>query len=146
MSFSQRPEVLVLSAILVPFMGALLIPLFHRVPNLREAVTLATAGALFLTVLGLLGLVLAGARPEALHIEVVPGLALAFKVEPLGMLFAVVASALWIVNSIYSIGYMRATTSHGRPPTMSVLRSRWAAPSASPLPRTCSRCSCSMKG
>jgi multicomponent Na+:H+ antiporter subunit D len=107
MSFSQRPDVLVLAAILVPFMGALLIPLFHRVPNLREAVTLATAGALFLTVLGLLGLVLAGARPEALHIAVVPGLALAFKVEPLGMLFAVVASALWIVNSIYSIGYMR---------------------------------------
>ena len=37
----------------------------------------------------------------------VPGLALAFKVEPLGMLFALVASTLWIVNSIYSIGYMR---------------------------------------
>ena len=37
-----------------------------------------------------------------------PGLALAFKVEPLGMLFALVASSLWIVNSIYSIGYMRA--------------------------------------
>ena len=66
--------------------------MFHRVPNLREAVTLATAGALFLTVLGLLGPVLAGARPEALNIEVVPGLALAFKVEPLGMLFALVAS------------------------------------------------------
>ena len=57
--------------------------------------------------LGLLGPVFAGARPEALNIEVVPGLALAFKVEPLGMLFALVASGLWIVNSIYSIGYMR---------------------------------------
>ena len=104
---SHPPEVLVLAAVLIPFIGALLIPVFHRVPNLREAVTLATAGALFLTVLGLLGPVLAGARPEALNIEVVPGLALAFKVEPLGMLFALVASALWIVNSIYSIGYMR---------------------------------------
>ena len=104
---SYPPEVLVLAAVLIPFIGALLIPLFHRVPNLREAVTLATAGALFLTVLGLLGPVLAGARPEALNIEVVPGLALAFKVEPLGMLFALVASGLWIVTSIYSIGYMR---------------------------------------
>ena len=37
-----------------------------------------------------------------------PGLTIAFKVEPLGMLFALVASSLWIVNSIYSIGYMRA--------------------------------------
>jgi multicomponent Na+:H+ antiporter subunit D len=49
-----------------------------------------------------------GARPEAHIIDVAPGLALAFKVEPLGMLFALVASSLWIVNSIYSIGYMRA--------------------------------------
>jgi multicomponent Na+:H+ antiporter subunit D len=101
-------EALVLAAVLIPFVGAALIPLFHRLPNVREAVTLATAGALFLIVLGLLGPVLAGARPEALDIHVVPGLAVAFKVEPLGLLFALVASTLWIVNSIYSIGYMRA--------------------------------------
>ena len=107
MMLSHPPEALVLAAVLIPFIGALLIPMFHRVPNLREAVTLATAGALFIAVLGLLGPVFAGARPEALNIEVVPGLALAFKVEPLGMLFALVASVLWIVNSIYSIGYMR---------------------------------------
>ena len=77
-------------------------------PNLREAVTLVTAGALCLAVFALLGPVLGGARPEAHIIDVAPGLALAFKVEPLGMLFALVASSLWIVNSIYSIGYMRA--------------------------------------
>ncbi|HJZ43137.1 MAG TPA: proton-conducting transporter membrane subunit, partial [Hyphomicrobiaceae bacterium] len=107
MMLSHPPEALVLAAVLIPFIGALLLPIFHQLPNLREAVTLATAGALFLTVLGLLGPVLAGARPEALNIVVVPGLALAFKLEPLGMLFALVASVLWIVNSIYSIGYMR---------------------------------------
>jgi multicomponent Na+:H+ antiporter subunit D len=39
--------------------------------------------------------------------EVMPGLSIAFSVEPLGMLFAALASGLWIVNSIYSIGYMR---------------------------------------
>jgi multicomponent Na+:H+ antiporter subunit D len=107
MMLARSAESLVLAAVVIPFVGAALIPLFHRLPNLREAVTLATAGALFLTVLSLLGPVLAGARPEALNLEVVPGLALAFKVEPLGMLFALVASGLWIVNSIYSIGYMR---------------------------------------
>jgi multicomponent Na+:H+ antiporter subunit D len=36
-----------------------------------------------------------------------PGIAFGFRVEPLGMLFALVASGLWIVNSVYSIGYMR---------------------------------------
>ena len=56
----------------------------------------------------LLGPVLAGARPERAYPRVVPGFALAFTVEPLGMLFALVAGSLWIVNSIYSIGYMRA--------------------------------------
>ena len=48
MTLSYPPEALVLAAVLIPFIGALLIPVFHRVPNLREAVTLATAGALFL--------------------------------------------------------------------------------------------------
>ena len=101
------PEHLVLAALVIPFAGAALIPVFDRRPNLRETVTLLTALALFGAVLGLLPPILAGARPEALNLEVVPGLALAFKVEPLGLLFAVVASALWIVTSIYSIGYMR---------------------------------------
>ena len=101
-------EGLILAAVLVPFIGALVIPFFHRQPNIREAVTLATAGLLCLVAFALLAPVLDGARPELLLIEVLPGLELAFKVEPLGMLFALVASSLWIVNSIYSIGYMRA--------------------------------------
>ncbi len=37
-----------------------------------------------------------------------PGLPIAFLVEPLGLLFALIASFLWIINSLYSIGYMRA--------------------------------------
>ncbi len=39
--------------------------------------------------------------------EVLPGLDLAFNVEPLGLLFAIVASGLWMVTHIYGIGYMR---------------------------------------
>jgi multicomponent Na+:H+ antiporter subunit D len=101
-------ESLVIMALVLPFLGALAIPLFDRYPDRREAVTLVTAVALAMAVFGLLPSVLGGARPEAGGLEVAPGLALAFKVEPLGMLFALVASSLWIVNSIYSIGYMRA--------------------------------------
>lgn len=40
-------------------------------------------------------------------LTIVDGVDIAFSVEPLGMLFALIASGLWIVNSIYSIGYMR---------------------------------------
>ncbi|MDQ2081309.1 proton-conducting transporter membrane subunit [Xanthobacteraceae bacterium Astr-EGSB] len=103
----MAPETLITLAILTPLVGALVIPLFHDRPNLRETVTLVTAGTLLLIVVNLLGPVLAGGRPEVTFVEVVPGLSLAFKVEPLGMLFSLVASSLWILNSIYSIGYMR---------------------------------------
>ncbi len=56
---------------------------------------------------GLLPPVLAGGRPAVALVELLPGLPIAFEVEPLGMLFALIASGLWIVNSLYSIGYMR---------------------------------------
>jgi multicomponent Na+:H+ antiporter subunit D len=84
-----------------------LIAAARRLPDLREAVTLATAALLFLLVVMVTPGVLAGARPEVQVAQVMPGVALAFRVEPLGMLFALVASGLWIVNSLYSIGYMR---------------------------------------
>jgi multicomponent Na+:H+ antiporter subunit D len=101
-------ENLVLLALFAPLVGALLIPLFGKQPNLRETVTLITAVILCATVFGLLGPVLDGARPEATLVEITPALVLALKVEPLGMMFALLASILWIINSIYSIGYMRA--------------------------------------
>jgi len=95
-------------ALAVPAAGAVLIAASGRWPNLRETVTLATAAALFAVVAGLVPGVLAGERPAATLLAMLPGLALELRVEPLGMLFALVASGLWIVNSIYSIGYMRA--------------------------------------
>ena len=100
-------EALILAAIVVPLAGALMVAVSGRWPNLREAATLTAAAGLFLTVLAILPPVLAGGRPAVSLITVLPGLVLAFRVEPLGMLFALVASFLWIVNSLYSIGYMR---------------------------------------
>jgi multicomponent Na+:H+ antiporter subunit D len=98
---------LISAALLVPVLGAGLIAASHRYPNIRESVTLVTSGLLLLSVIGLLQPVLSGARPRLAVLEVMPGLELAFEVEPLGMLFALVASGLWIVSSVYSIGYMR---------------------------------------
>ncbi|MBI2312324.1 MAG: monovalent cation/H+ antiporter subunit D family protein [Betaproteobacteria bacterium] len=94
-------------AIAVPLAGSALIAATGKVPNLREAVTLVTALVLVSVVASIVPDVLAGARPQAVLTEVLPELALRLEVEPLGMMFALVASSLWIVNSIYSIGYMR---------------------------------------
>lgn len=96
----------------LPLIGAVLIALAGSRPNLREAMTLGTAVLLAAVVFTLLQDVLAGGRPEVFLIEVAPGLPLALSVEPLGMLFACVASGLWIVNSLYSIGYMRGNHEH----------------------------------
>jgi multicomponent Na+:H+ antiporter subunit D len=102
------PQALIVATLLVPVGGAVLMVLAGRWPNVREAVTLVTAGILLLCTLAVLPGVLAGARPGIRLTQVVPGLELAFEVEPLGMLFALIAAGLWIVNSLYSIGYMRA--------------------------------------
>jgi len=101
------PASLIAITLAVPVIGAVLIAACHRFPDLREAVTLVTSALLFACVAALLPQVLDGARPALHLIEVLPGLALAFRIEPLGMLFALVASGLWTVNSLYSIGYMR---------------------------------------
>ena len=101
------PSQAMLAALLVPSLGAVLIALSGRRPNLRETVTMVSAALLLGCVLSVLPAVLAGGRPSLHLVDVLPGLSLALQVEPLGMLFALVASGLWIVNSIYSIGYMR---------------------------------------
>ena len=49
-----------------------------------------------------------GARPAVVLAPLVPGVALKLTVEPLGLLFAMVAGFLWPVTSLYAIGYMRA--------------------------------------
>jgi multicomponent Na+:H+ antiporter subunit D len=98
---------LIFAALAVPLLGSVVIALCHRQPNLRESMTLVTSALLFVCVASLLPAVLAEGRPRAHLFELMPGLPIAFEVEPLGMLFALVGSTLWIVNSIYSIGYMR---------------------------------------
>jgi multicomponent Na+:H+ antiporter subunit D len=103
----SAPDLIILSLTL-PLLGAVGIALAGRInANLREGVTLVTAGALIWAVWSLIPELMAGERPALSLLEVVPGIEIAFRIEPLGMLFAALASGLWIVNSVYSIGYMR---------------------------------------
>jgi multicomponent Na+:H+ antiporter subunit D len=95
-------------SIAVPLLGAVLVAITGRWPNLREAVTLLTGALLLLVVATLVPAVLADGRPAVTLVEMLPGLPISLSAEPLGMLFALVAASLWIVTSIYAIGYMRA--------------------------------------
>ncbi|MFP6603931.1 MAG: monovalent cation/H+ antiporter subunit D family protein, partial [Pirellulaceae bacterium] len=94
--------------LLLPLIAVVFTALFDKRPNVREMFTLAFGVALLWVVASLAPGVFAGSRPEwTLPLTMIGGLPLAFKVEPLGMLFALVASGLWIATSCYSIGYMR---------------------------------------
>ena len=103
----MRPETAMLWSLAAPMVGALLIVLTGRHPNLRECVSLATSILLFIFVFSILDDVAAGERPVVTLLELMPGLGVSFTAEPLGALFAAVASGLWILTSVYSIGYMR---------------------------------------
>lgn len=101
------PDDLIVLALLIPLLTAAGIFLASPWPNLREGITLLGSALLFITVASLLPDVLDGARPILTLAEILPGLTLSFTVEPLGMLFAMVAATLWPINSLYSFGYMR---------------------------------------
>jgi len=100
-------DMLIYAALGLPLLTAFGIFLMSGVPNLRESVTIVGAAALFATAIMLAIGVANGSPAELVLGDAAPGLTFAFKLEPLGALFAMVASGLWIVNSFYSIGYMR---------------------------------------
>ena len=93
---------------LLPLLAVAAIVAARRHPDLREACSLAAALALFVVCCLLYARLEQGEVLEAHWFELLPGLAVAFHVERLGMLFSLIASALWFVTILYAIGYMRA--------------------------------------
>ncbi len=93
--------------LIIPLIAAVLIPIVGKKPNIREAVTLIAAFALLANVIYLIQIVADGARPE-LHLGTFAGrFEIKFVLEPLGAVFAAIASSLWILNTLFTIGYMR---------------------------------------
>lgn len=100
-------ELLIQLSLGLPLVAVVLIFLCGKIPNLREACTIVVSIALFVVTVLLAMRVDAGDRPTWFIGEMVPGFTIEFAIEPLGMLFALVASGLWILTTIYAIGYMR---------------------------------------
>ncbi|GAA0408079.1 proton-conducting transporter membrane subunit [Cocleimonas flava] len=101
------PNDLIVLALCIPLFTAAGIFLADKNPNVREGITLVGSVLLFITIVALTPHILDGERPNLKLIEILPGLEISFTVEPLGMIFALVAATLWPINSLYSIGYMR---------------------------------------
>lgn len=94
---------MVLPLLLVP-----VILLFRNQPNLREAASIGVGISLFVLNCQIMMLFESGTDVSVTWFTLFPNLDIAFKVEPLGIVFALVASALWPLTTLYASGYMRA--------------------------------------
>ena len=93
---------------LVPLLAAFGVVAARANPNLREGVSIGAGVILFLLVAGLAATIDWESPPTLVIATPVVGVPLALTPEPLGMLFALVASLLWPITTVYAVGYMRA--------------------------------------
>ena len=101
-------------AISISLVAAFLIWQSKKNPNLRESWTLGAGVLKFLIVASMLPVVLRGDIIEYNFWTFLPGIDIKFRVDPFGIFFALTASFLWILTSLYSIGYMRSLKEHAQ--------------------------------
>ena len=101
-------------ALTVSAIAALLIVYARHSPNLRESFSIGAGIIKFLIVLSMAPAVLAGGVIEFTLVTLLPGISISFRADALGLLFATTASFLWILATIYSIGYMRGLNEHAQ--------------------------------
>ncbi len=95
-------------AVLISLLAAGMILFLDKHPNLRESVTMAAAFIKFGLILSMLPTILGGGVVETAPLYIAKDIALQLRVDAFGLLFALLASGLWVVTSVYSIGYMRS--------------------------------------
>ncbi len=101
-------------AVSISLVVTLFIIVSGKKPNLREGWTFLAAIIKFGVVASMIPAILGKKEIACNLIEILPGVGIAFKVDSLGLLFALVSSFLWIVTSAYSIGYMRGLKEHSQ--------------------------------
>lgn len=98
-----------LIAVLLPVAAALLVLLTgERYRNLRDTWSTLAAVIMVVVVASMLPEVLDGRVPQATLIELSPGIDIMLRADSAGMIFGLLASSLWVVASVYAVGYMRA--------------------------------------
>ena len=107
---SIKPLLAVLTSIVV----VVPILLSRKHPDIREGWSFLAGFVKLAIIVSMVPLVLKGTVIEYKMVEVVAGVALKFRVDAMGLLFALVSSTLWIVTTGYSIGYMRGLKEHSQ--------------------------------
>ena len=94
-------------AIFTSIAATFLIMRSGHTPNVRDGITLVAAGIKFALVLSLYPTIQAGKIIVCPLLSLGDGFHLSLRIDSFGFYFALLASFLWIITSVYSIGYMR---------------------------------------
>ena len=98
---------LIIGAVLFPLGSALLLALIPEHSNrARNSIAIFIAAVTAAMVIAILPGALKGEQVYISLITIFPGLELAFRADPLAILFAAIAAVLWVFTVIYSTGYM----------------------------------------
>ncbi len=103
----ETPSLLPLAAVLVPVVTAAVIGLTRRTPVLRDASLVLGAVVTFAVVAAITPAAMRGEVLTSSLGELLPGVEVTLAADGMGMLFAVLASFLWVLAGSYAIGYMR---------------------------------------
>ena len=94
-------------ALLPPLIAPFLIYIFKSNQNIRDSIGVIGSLISFYATINITNELMNGSRPELFLFNIFNDLSLSFKVTPLGSVFGLLCSGLWILAAIYSIGYMR---------------------------------------
>ncbi len=97
-----------LLAVIIPLFASLVVMTLKNHPNLREMVSSSASILLFLLVLSFIPALKAGETLVYPIFKLLPGLSITLRADGFSMIFAMVASSLWMIAVFYSMGYMRA--------------------------------------
>jgi len=95
-------------AVMIPLFGSLVVMTMKNHPNLREFISSCSSVLLFVIVLSFIPALKAGQTLVYPIFHILPGLSVTLRADGMSMIFAMVASSLWMIAVFYSMGYMRA--------------------------------------
>jgi formate hydrogenlyase subunit 3/multisubunit Na+/H+ antiporter MnhD subunit len=101
-------------AVICPLLAAPLIYICRKRPNVREGISLTAAVLQFAIVYAMAPSICRGDQLYCSLFDLGFGLELGYRVDAFGLVFAITASFLWILVSLYSIGYMRRLQEHAQ--------------------------------
>lgn len=118
MDISTNPETIIsiklLLAILAPLLTSVAVMLTGENPNRRESCSVIGAVIMFGIIFSLVPDVLAGKKLLFNMFNILPGVTVTLRADAFSMIFALVASFLWILAAFYSMGYMRGLQEHAQ--------------------------------